>query len=73
MESYDWDSPLDEDLAGVPAEIRDEYEALLDYYDRDELEDIRKNFGDKWIKDLFVSDLARPCNPIGSRCIRRGD
>lgn len=53
--SYDgWNTydPDDDDLDGVPEEIRDEYEALLDYYDRDELEDIRKNFGDKWIKDL---------------------
>lgn len=57
--SYGWDGyERDDDLTDIPAEIRDEYEALLDYYDRDELEDIRKNFGDKWIVDLFESEFG---------------
>lgn len=60
---YDWDN-TDYDLTGIPAEIRDEYEALLDYYDRDELEDIRKNLGDKWIKDLFESEFGGTYNDV---------
>ena len=65
--SYDgWNTydPDDDDLDGIPEEIRDEYEALLDYYDRDELEDIRKNFGDKWIKDLFESEFGATYDEI---------
>ena len=34
------------------------------YYDRDELEDIRKNLGDKWIKDLFESEFGGTYNDV---------
>lgn len=47
-----------DDLSDVPEDIRDEYEALLDYYSPEELDEIRKELGDKWIKDLFESEFG---------------
>ena len=45
-------------LKKVPADIRDEYAALLDFYTEGELEALRKEHGDNVIRMLFESELG---------------
>ncbi len=63
---YDWDDlkvktvPVadDPDLSNIPVSIRKEYEALLDFYSVDELEEIRAQMGDNMIEHLFESEFG---------------
>lgn len=43
---------------GLPEDIRQEYEALLDYYTVEELEEYRAGYGDRMIPQLFVSEFG---------------
>lgn len=45
-------------LKKVPADIRNEYAALLDFYTEGELEALRKEHGDNVIRMLFESEMA---------------
>ena len=45
-------------LKKVPADIRNEYAALLDSYTEGELEALRKEHGDNVIRMLFESEMA---------------
>lgn len=45
-------------LKKVPEEIREEYEALLDFYSIEELEEYRMDYGDRSIAMLFESDFG---------------
>lgn len=52
------DEPDDEILDNVPAEILDEYYALLDFYSVEELEEIRAEQGDRAITMLCQSEFG---------------
>lgn len=43
---------------GVPGEIRDEYEELLDYYSATELDALREEHGDSIIHTLYKSEMG---------------
>ena len=45
-------------LSKIPEDIREEYEALLDYYSVDELEDCRAEHGDRYIPMLYESEFG---------------
>lgn len=47
-----------DELKDVPAAIRNEYQALLEDYSKDELEHIRKEMGDYWITRLFEDQFG---------------
>lgn len=46
------------DPLAIPKEIREEYMALLDYYSEDELDEVRAEFGDGYIKLMFESEFG---------------
>jgi len=46
------------DLEGVPEDILQEYEVLLDFYTADELEEFRREYGDQVIHMLFESEIG---------------
>ncbi|MEG1563828.1 MAG: hypothetical protein RR365_08890 [Bacteroides sp.] len=48
----------DPELKGIPADIREEYAALLDFYSAEELEQFREELGDQAISMLFESELG---------------
>ena len=45
-------------LSKIPEDIREEYEALLDYYSVDELEDCCAEHGDRYIPMLYESEFG---------------
>ena len=49
---------IDTQFKNIPASIRDEYEALLDYHSKQELDNIRKEMGDDWIVKLFETEFG---------------
>lgn len=54
-------------LDTVPEEIRDDYEALLDYYTVGELEDFRAGNGDKAIPMMCEAELGFSISKYGTR------
>ena len=49
---------VDSALKGIPDSIRDEYDALLDYHSKTELDHIRREMGDDWILKLFETEFG---------------
>ena len=61
-----WSSFLRKEYSGalkkVPAEIKDEYQQLLDYYSASELDELREEHGDSIIHRLFESEFGYSLN-----------
>lgn len=49
-------------FGAVPGYIQQDYEALLDYYTERELEDLRMEYGDHIIQELYESELGYSCS-----------
>lgn len=55
---YDDDDVYDSNWKIVPKEIAKEYDALVDLHSKKELDSIRKEMGDEWIKKLFEAEYG---------------